>query len=78
MRRAVVAFPLVALAARGGAGSDPGPSSHLVSAAARGDVGDVRRLLAGGAPVDTHDRDRRVTAAALGGHVEAAGGATVA
>src|SRR5215203_1268577 len=74
MRRAVVVFPLVALAACGGGGSDPGPPSHLVSAAGRGDVGDVRRLLADGAPVDTRDRDRRtaVTAAALGDHVDVA------
>jgi ankyrin repeat protein len=76
MRRAVVAFPLVALAACGAGGSDPGrpedrrPSS-LVSAAARGDTGGVRRLLAEGVPVNTRDRDRRtaVTAAALGDHV---------
>jgi ankyrin repeat protein len=46
----------------------------LVSAAARGDIGEVRRLLADGAPVDTRDRDRRtaVTAAALGDHVAVA------
>jgi ankyrin repeat protein len=79
MRRAVVAVPLVALAAYGGGGSDPGRPedrrpSDLVSAAARGDVGSVRRLLADGAPVDTRDRDRRtaVTAAALGDHVAVA------
>ena len=74
MRRAVVAFPLVVLAACGGGGSDPGRPSDLVSAAARGDIGDVRRLLADGAPVDARDRDRRtaVTAAALGDHVAVA------
>ena len=74
MRCAVVAFPLVALAACGGGDGDPGdrrPNS-LVSAAARGDVGSVRRLLADGAPVNTRDRNRRtaVTAAALGDHVD--------
>jgi ankyrin repeat protein len=76
MRCAIVAFPLVALAACGGSGggSDPGPQGQLVSAAARGDVGAVRRLLADGAPVDTRDRDGRtaVTAAALGDHVDVA------
>ena len=77
MRCAVVGFPLVALAACGGGNGDPErpadqrPSS-LVSAAARGAVGSVRRLLAAGAPVNPRDRDRRtaVTAAALGDHVE--------
>src|SRR5215213_6742551 len=76
MRCAIVAFPLVALAACGGSGggSDPGPQGQLVSAAARGDVGAVRRLLADGAPVDTRDRDGRtaVTAAALDDHVDVA------
>jgi ankyrin repeat protein len=74
MRFAVVAFPLVALAACGGGNGDPGDQrpSGLVSAAARGDVGSVRRLLADGAPVNTRDRDGRtaVTAAALGDHVD--------
>jgi uncharacterized protein len=73
MRFAVVAFPLVALAACGGGDGDSAPRpSTLVSSAARGDVGSVRRLLADGAPVNTRDRDRRtaVTAAALGDHVE--------
>jgi hypothetical protein len=46
----------------------------LVSAAARGDIGEMGRLLADCAPVDTRDRDRRtaVTAAALGDHVAVA------
>jgi uncharacterized protein len=74
MRRAVLAFPLVALAACGGGGSGPEPPSNLVSAAGRGDLGEVQRLLGDGAPVDTRDRDRRtaVTAAALGDHVDVA------
>ena len=74
MRRAIVAFPLVALAACGGGGSDPGRPGDLVFAAARGDIGEVRRQLADGAPVDTRDRDGRtaVTAAALGDHVAVA------
>jgi len=81
MRRAVVAVPLVALAACGSGvgGSDTGRPedrrpSILVSAAARGDIGDVRRLLADGVPVDTRDRERRtaVTAAALGDPVAVA------
>jgi ankyrin repeat protein len=48
--------------------------SHLVTAAGRGDIGEVRRLLADGVPVDTRDRDGRtaVTAAALGDHVDVA------
>ena len=58
MRCAVFAFPLQALAACGGGGGDGDPGdrrpSGLVSAAARGDVGEgVRRLLADGAPVST-------------------------
>ena len=77
MRFAVVALPLVALAACGGgdrgrpADGDP---SDLVAAAARGDVASVRRLLAGGAYADARDRDGRtaVTAAAIGDHVDVA------
>ena len=77
MRFAVVALPLVALAACGGgdrgrpADGDP---SDLVAAAARGEVASVRRLLAGGASADARDRDGRtaVTAAAIGDHVDVA------
>jgi uncharacterized protein len=79
MRWAVVAIALVALAACGsGEEERAGPSdrrwSTLVSAAARGDVESVRRLLADGAQVDARGRDGRtaVTAAALGDHVDVA------
>jgi len=74
MRRAVIAFPLLALAACGGGGSDPGRPGDLVSAAGRGDVGEVRRLLADGVPVDIRDGAGRtaVTAAALADHVDVA------
>jgi ankyrin repeat protein len=77
-RAAIALLCLGLLAGCGGDRGAPGrpepPGRDLVAAAAAGDTGRVRRLLAAGADVDARGPGGRtaVTAAALGEHVETA------